>query len=55
MKALWALGFCAAGAGQAAAFAGDSQLAKSASARIFSLVDRVPSRAVQLDPSLNPG
>jgi ATP-binding cassette subfamily B (MDR/TAP) protein 1 len=42
MKALWALGFCAAGAGQAAAFAGDAASAKTASSRIFSLIDRVP-------------
>ena len=40
---MWALGFCAAGAGQAAAFAGDAVLAKAASARIFSLIDRVPT------------
>ncbi|ACO66535.1 ATP-binding cassette superfamily, partial [Micromonas commoda] len=42
MKSLWALGFCAAGAGQAAAFAGDATAAGSAAARIFSLIDRVP-------------
>ena len=42
MKSLWALGFCAAGAGQAAAFAGDASAAAVAARRIFSLIDRVP-------------
>ena len=42
MKALWALGFCAAGAGQAAAFAGDARAANVAASRIFSLIDREP-------------
>jgi len=42
MKALWALGFCAAGAGQAAVFAGDAKAANAAASRIFSLIDRVP-------------
>lgn len=42
MKALWALGFCAAGAGQAAAFAGDAASAQTAASRIFELIDRVP-------------
>ena len=36
MKSLWALGFCAAGAGQAAAFAGDASAAAVAARRIFS-------------------
>ncbi|EEH55109.1 ATP-binding cassette superfamily [Micromonas pusilla CCMP1545] len=42
MKALWALGFCAAGAGQAAAFAGDARAANVAASRIFPLIDREP-------------
>jgi ATP-binding cassette subfamily B (MDR/TAP) protein 1 len=42
MKSLWALGFCAAGAGQAAAFAGDAVVAQAAASRIFSLIDRIP-------------
>ena len=43
MKALWALGFCAAGAGQAAAFAGDAAAAQTAASRIFGMIDRVPA------------
>ena len=42
MKSLWALGFCAAGAGQGAAFAGDANAAQGAASRIFALIDRKP-------------
>ena len=42
MRSLWALGFLAAGMGQAAGFAGDAAAASSASARIFSMIDRRP-------------
>jgi len=42
MKSLWALGFCAAGAGQAATFAGDSRDGTASAGRIFKLIDRVP-------------
>ena len=55
MKSLWALGFCAAGAGQAAAFAGDATAAGSAAARIFSLIDRVPPIDTRPFMDANPG
>jgi ATP-binding cassette subfamily B (MDR/TAP) protein 1 len=42
MKSLWALGFCAAGAGQAATFAGDNRDGTASAGRIFKLIDRVP-------------
>jgi len=51
MKALWALGFCAAGAGQAAAFAGDAAAAQTAASRVFSMIDRVP--AIDAQPFLD--
>ena len=51
MKALWALGFCAAGAGQAAAFAGDAAAAQTAASRIFGMIDRVP--AIDAQPFLD--
>ena len=50
MKALWALGFCAAGAGQAAAFAGDAAAAQTAASRVFGMIDRVP--AIDAQPFL---
>ena len=42
MKSLWALGFCAAGAGQAAVFMGDKTAGNTAASRIFELIDREP-------------
>ena len=42
MRSLWALGFCAAGAGQAATFAGDNRDGTASAGRIFKLIDRVP-------------
>ena len=42
MKSLWALGFCAAGAGQAAMFMGDKTAGNAAASRIFELIDREP-------------
>ena len=42
MKSLWALGFCAAGAGQAATFAGDNRDGTASAGRIFKMIDRVP-------------
>lgn len=42
MRSLWALGFCAAGAGQAATFAGDTRDGKASAGRIFKLIDRTP-------------
>ncbi len=42
MKSLWALGFCAAGAGQAAMFMGDKTAGNTAASRIFELIDREP-------------
>ena len=55
MKTLWALGFCAAGAGQAAAFAGDAAAAGSAANRIFALIDRVPPIDTKPFMDGNPG
>jgi len=55
MKALWALGFCAAGAGQAAAFAGDAASAQTAASRIFDLIDRVPPIDAKPFLDLKPG
>ena len=43
MKSLWALGFCAAGAGQAATFAGDNRDGTASAGRIFKLIDRIPA------------
>ena len=42
MKSLWALGFCAAGVGQAATFAGDNRDGVASAGRIFKLIDRIP-------------
>ena len=42
MKSLWALGFCAAGVGQAATFAGDNRDGTASAGRIFKLIDRTP-------------
>ena len=42
MKSLWALGFCAAGAGQAAVFMGDKTAGNTAASRIFELIEREP-------------
>ena len=53
MKALWALGFCAAGAGQAAMFMGDKAAGGSAASRIFELIDRKPP--IDTNPFLESG
>jgi len=42
LRAIFGLAFAAAGAGQAAAFAGDTAKAKAASSRIFWMLDRIP-------------